>query len=109
MRGLHTNLAQLEQSRKMKEKTVQENRRKIAEISRELASLGSGGSAIEGLEQDLRSAVSSITYPHRHTYITSVIHTGTHTHIHIGTHAHMHIGTHAHRHTGTHPHMHTCT
>jgi len=45
----------------MKEKTVQENRRKMAEISRELASLGSGGSALDSIEQELRSAVSSIS------------------------------------------------
>ena len=61
LRDLRTNLTQLEQSRKMKEKTVQENRRKMAEISRELASLGSGGSALDSIEQDLRSAVSSIS------------------------------------------------
>ena len=98
LRDLRTNLAQLEQSRKMKEKTVQENRRKMADISRELASLGSGGSAIEGLEQDLRSAVSGITHAHRH------MHTGTHAHMHTCTQAHLHTCTQAHRHTCTHAH-----
>ena len=57
---LRTNLAQLEQSKRMRGKTVEENRQKIAAISRELASLGSGGAALEGVEQELRSAVSRV-------------------------------------------------
>ena len=35
-----------------------DNREKMAAIGRELASLGSRGSALEGLEQDLTAAVS---------------------------------------------------
>ena len=42
----------------MRGKTVEENKRKMAEISRELASLGSGGAALGGIERDLGNAVS---------------------------------------------------
>ncbi len=55
---LRTNLAQLEQSKKMKENAAREQRAKVKEIARELTSLGSGGAALEGVEQELRSAVS---------------------------------------------------
>ena len=42
----------------MRGKTVEENKRKMADISRELASIGSGGIALEGIERELGNAVS---------------------------------------------------
>ena len=41
----------------MRERTVAENREKMAAIERKLASLGSGGSALEGLQKELSSTV----------------------------------------------------
>ena len=64
---LRTNLAQIGQSLKMKEKTVAENRDKIVEIGRKLASVGSGGSALEGIQKELTSTVS-----HCHIVIQSI-------------------------------------
>ena len=43
----------------MKVKTIEENKKKIGEIGKELASIRSGGAALDGVEQDLRTAVSS--------------------------------------------------
>ena len=71
--SLRTNLAKLEQSKKIKENTVKEHKSKVREINRELASLGSGGVALEGVEQDLRSAVSVVMFPsvfmHKRRYL----------------------------------------
>ena len=54
---LRINLAQIAQSLKMRERTVSENREKVVAIGRKLASLGSGGSALEGLQKELTSTV----------------------------------------------------
>ena len=54
---LRTNLAQLDQSLKMRRKTVTENQERMTAIGRELASLGTRSSALEGLERDLSAAV----------------------------------------------------
>ena len=58
MDDLRTNLASLEQSRTIKDKTAAENRKMISKIGRELAAIGSGGAALESAEQELNSAVS---------------------------------------------------
>ena len=58
MDELRTNLASLEQSRTIKEKTVADNRKEINRIGRELATIGSGGAALDSVEQELHSAVS---------------------------------------------------
>ena len=55
---LRTNLARIEESIQMKNATMKENRRKVAEITKELTSIGSGGAALEGVEQELAGAVS---------------------------------------------------
>ena len=57
---LRTNLASLEQSRTIKEKTASDSRKKISEIGRELATIGSGGAALHSAEQELHSAVSVV-------------------------------------------------
>ena len=54
---LRTNLAQIDQTLKMREKIVAENREKMAAIARKLNSLGSGASALDGLQKDLTSTV----------------------------------------------------
>ena len=54
---LRTNLAQIDQSLKMRERTVAESRDKMAAIGRKLSGLGSGGSALEGLQKELTSSV----------------------------------------------------
>lgn len=41
----------------MKRRTVDESRSKIDEISRELATIGAGAAALEGVEQELGGAV----------------------------------------------------
>ena len=58
MNELRTNLASLEQSRTIKEKTVGDSRKEISRIGKELAAIGSGGAALDGAEQELHSAVS---------------------------------------------------
>ena len=58
MNELRTNLAQIDQSLKMREKMVAESREKMAAIGRKLTSLGSGGSALESLQKELTSTVS---------------------------------------------------
>ena len=59
MNELRTNLAQIDQSLKMRKKTVTESQEKMAVIGRKLTTLGSGGSALEGLQKELTSAVSN--------------------------------------------------
>ncbi len=54
---LRTNLAKIEESIQMKEETVKKNRSSVSEITRELAAIGSGAAALDGVEQDLISAV----------------------------------------------------
>lgn len=56
---LRTNLALIKQSLKTKEKAVADDREKMKNIGRKLTSIGSGGSALEGIQKDLMSAVSS--------------------------------------------------
>ena len=58
---LRTNLAQIDQSLKMREKMVAESQEKMVAIERKLTSLGSGGSALEGLQKDLTSTVRKDT------------------------------------------------
>ena len=55
---LRTNLAKIEESVGMKTSTIRECRGKVTSITRELAAIGSGSSALEGVEQDLVAAVS---------------------------------------------------
>ena len=55
---LRTNLAQLGESKRMKQKNIEENTMNVAEIRRELTVIGSGGAALEGVEQELQRAVS---------------------------------------------------
>lgn len=57
---LSTNLALINQSLKTKEKAVADDREKMKTIGRKLTSLGSGGSALEGIQKELMSAVSSL-------------------------------------------------
>ena len=58
MDELRTNLASLNQARSIKEKMTADDRKKISEIGRELAAIGSGGAALDSAEQELHSAVS---------------------------------------------------
>ena len=58
MDELRTNLASLEQSRTIKDKTAVESRKTISKIGRELVAIGSGGAALDSAEQELNSAVS---------------------------------------------------
>lgn len=53
---LSTNLALINQSLKTKEKAVADDREKMKTIGRKLTSLGSGGSALEGIQKELMSA-----------------------------------------------------
>lgn len=55
---LRTNLAKIEESVQMKTSTARECRDKVTSINRELTAIGSGSSALEGVEQDLVAAVS---------------------------------------------------
>ncbi len=55
---LLTNLAKIEESIKMKSKTIRESRATVASISKEMAAIGSGAAALEGVEQELARAVS---------------------------------------------------
>ena len=48
----------------MREKMVAENQEKMAAIGRKLTSLGSGGSALEGLQKELTSTVSNEKLTH---------------------------------------------
>ena len=57
MDELRTNLASLEQSKSIKEKTAVDSKKKISEIGRELSAIGSGGAALDSVEQELHSAV----------------------------------------------------
>ena len=54
---LRQNQARLEQTKKLKEKTLEDNRRKISELSQDLSAIGSSGDVLEGIEQDLAVAV----------------------------------------------------
>lgn len=63
---LRTNLAQIDQSLKMRKRIVAENKDKITEIGRKLAGLGSGGSALEALQKELTSTVRHAVF---HTLI----------------------------------------
>ena len=46
----------------MKQKNIEENTMNVAEIRRELTVIGSGGAALEGVEQELQRAVSVCVY-----------------------------------------------
>ena len=54
---LRTNLAQIEQALKMRQKTVAENQEKMVAIGRKLSALGSGGSALDSIQKDLTATV----------------------------------------------------
>ena len=54
---LRQNQARLEQTKKLKEKTLEDNRRKISELSQDLVTIGGSGDVLEGVEQDLAAAV----------------------------------------------------
>ena len=55
---LRTNLAKIEESVEMKNKTARESRLHMVEITKQLANIGSGAAALEGVEQELSDAVS---------------------------------------------------
>ena len=54
---LRASLAQLQQAQTMKKKRAAESKRKMAEISKELSALTTGGAAVESIEQELESLV----------------------------------------------------
>eukprot|EP00731_Ephydatia_muelleri_P020288 Em0013g15a len=58
---LRQNQARLEQTKKLKEKTLEDNRRKISELSQDLSAIGSSGDVLEGIEQDLAVAEENLT------------------------------------------------
>eukprot|EP00731_Ephydatia_muelleri_P020296 Em0013g23a len=57
---LRQNQARLEQTKKLKEKTLEDNRRKISELSQDLSAIGSSGDVLEGIEQDLAVAEENL-------------------------------------------------
>ena len=56
---LRTNLAKLTESKRMNETSIQDNKRGVAEIKRELHAIGMGGAALEEVDRQLQTAVSS--------------------------------------------------
>ena len=55
---LRSNLAKIEEAVELKRNTIKDCRGKAAAITKELASIGSGAAALEGVEQELETAVS---------------------------------------------------
>ncbi len=55
---LRRNQAKLEESVSMKTKTIQSNNDKMETIHRDLANIGSGAAVLEGVEEQLKNAVS---------------------------------------------------
>lgn len=59
---LRTNLAKIEESVQMKKGTIRDSRGKMIDITKELAAIGVGAAALEGVEQELASAVSAYSH-----------------------------------------------